>query len=244
MRADGAPRSAWDAFQPHDVDRWGPIILDHDEQVRWSQAIFLGGLTYMWRRAHAIRELVYSTLDLAPGHRVLVVGEVIEGCGFADDLRERVGPDGEVRVVELVEEARSAYFENRVGRGGQLATWQWDYTADIPDGFFDAVTVLQGVQHTDDWTETATEFARILRPGRPVVLAEIAFGPRFAERARSDVHLDYLVEKVFDRMGFHHSEMPYYSADMLHAAIDGVLVGTDDFEWRGVELFWGHSPDD
>jgi hypothetical protein len=38
--------------------------------------------------------------------------------------------------------------------------------------------------------------------------------------------------------------MPYYSADMLHAAIDGVLVGTDDFEWRGVELFWGHSPDD
>ncbi len=231
--------SPWDALQSWDVARWGEIILDESEQRRWCQAIFLGGLAYMWRSADVIRESIYTKLDLRPGDRVLVIGEVIEPCGFGDDIRDRIQEHGELKVVEIVEEARRAY-EVR-GRGGQLATWRWTYTEEYPDQYFDAVAVLQGVQHTDDWAETGRELTRILKPGRPLVLGEISFGPRFAQRAEADMHISYLLEKIFARMGWHYRDFPYYSEADLHGALDPVLSGTGYFEWHGVEMFWGRA---
>ena len=38
----------WSYLQPNDVARFGPAILDPAEQKRWSSALFLGGLSYMW----------------------------------------------------------------------------------------------------------------------------------------------------------------------------------------------------
>jgi SAM-dependent methyltransferase len=228
-------------FQSWDVERWGEVILDETEQRRWSQAIFLGGLGYMWNQAEVIKESIYSKLELQPGERVLIIGEVLEACGFAPDIRERIGSDGELVAVEIVEEARRAYTSGQRGRGGQLATWPWRYTERYPDGHFDAVAVLQGVQHTDDWAETGAELRRVLQPGRRLVLGEISFGPKFEHRADADIHISYLLEKVFARMGWHYREMPYYSEADLHAALDPLFSDTGYFEWRGVEMFWGRK---
>ena len=54
---------------------------------------------------------------------------------------------------------------NKRGRNGKLGTWRYDYTADVPDEYFDCVAVLQGVQHTDDWRESGQELLRIMKPG-------------------------------------------------------------------------------
>jgi SAM-dependent methyltransferase len=237
-----APASPWDVFQPWDVERWGEVILDEREQRRWSQAIFLGGLGYMWNQARVVKEAIYTRLDLRPGDRVLVIGEVLDACGFVSEIRERIGSDGELVTFEIVREAREAYTSGQRGRGGQLATWQWRYTERYPDERFDAVAVLQGVQHTDDWVETAAELHRVLVPGRHAVLGEISFGPRFDVRAQADLHISYLLEKIFQRMGWHYREMPYYSEAELHAAFDPLFRDTGYFEWRGVEMFWGQKP--
>lgn len=234
----------WDFVQPRDLTRMGPEILDTAEQQRWSRAVMLAGsLPYMWRyKAAVIREFVYDKLQLAPGHRVLIIGEVVEGCGFDADIRARVGPDGAVEVIDITDEARDAYFAERRGRGGQLATWQWHYTDAMASQSFDAVAVLQAVQHTDDWRETGAELVRLLRPGGVLMLAEITFSPRMKMLAEQDIHIETWIEKLASRVGFNPYDAPYYGTEDLLAALDGRLEEAQSLVWKGIELVWGRRP--
>lgn len=234
-------RSAWDCFQAWDVRLLGEQILDPVEQARWARAVFLGGLPYMWRKASVIRELVYDRLELRRGDRVLLLGESLEPCGFVQDVRARVGPQGEIGVVEILEEARQAYLTRRTGSGGQIATWRFAYTRNVPDGYFDCVAVLQGVQHADDWRAVGGELLRVMRSGRRIVLAEITFGPGFRRALQADLHVEYLFEKLFERMGWKVDEFPYYSPEDLLAAFDGLVEAPETFAWKNVELFWGRK---
>ena len=78
----------WDWMQPHDAARLGEVIFDPAEQTRWSRAIMLGGLPYMWRKkAKVVRELMYDRMRLRAGDRVFILGESIASCGFVDDIR-------------------------------------------------------------------------------------------------------------------------------------------------------------
>jgi SAM-dependent methyltransferase len=238
-----APRpSPWDCFQPWDVESFGDVILDRSEQERWSRAIFLGGLSYMWRRAEVVRGMIYERLDLRAGDRVLLLGEALAPSGFVDELRDMVGSDGHVEVIEILEEARQSYWAGRRGRGGQLATWNYDYTRELPNESFDCVAVLQGVQHADDWRAAGGELLRVMRRGRRIVLAEIAFGPQFAMRVEADLHIEYVMTKLFDRIGWHYTEFPYHGPHDLLRAFDGLVESTGTFEWKGIELFWGTKP--
>ena len=232
----------WDWMQPHDIARFGEVIADPKEQERWCRAVMLGGLPYMWNKASAIRDMVYDKLALRKGDKVLVIGESLESCRFLDDIRERIGPSGELRAIDITDEARDRYFSGFRGRGGQLATWQWDYTKSIPDGAFDCAAVLQAVQHTDDWTEFGRDLLRVMKSGRNVVLAEITFSPEFMTLPKLDLHLEYLIEKVFSRIGFRVEDFPYYSPEDLMRAFQGMVGNPGTFLWKGVEVFWGTKP--
>lgn len=232
----------WDWMQPHDIARFGAVIADPKEQERWCRAVMLGGLPYMWNKASAIRDMVYDKLALRKGDKVLVIGESLESCSFLDDIKERIGPSGELRAIDITDEARDKYFSGFRGRGGQLATWQWDYTKSIPDGTFDCAAVLQAVQHTDDWTEFGRDLLRVMKSGRNVVLAEITFSPEFMALPKLDLHLEYLIEKVFSRIGFRVEDFPYYSPEDLMRAFDGMVQNPGTFLWKGVEVFWGTKP--
>ncbi len=237
-----AMTSPWDSIPDYDVQRLGPEILDRREQERWCRAVFMAGsLPFMWRESSVVRELVYDRLELAPGHSVLVIGEGVEACGFGSDLRATVGRDG-VHVVDIIDEARDRYLAGKRGSGGQLATWHYDFADQFDDGMFDAVAVLQGVQHAEDWAVTGRDLARVLKPGRPLVLAEIAFGPRFLVRAQADVHLYFLIRKLFDRIGWDLHDFPYHGLEELRTAFEGTLVDVGTFEWRGIEVLWGRTP--
>lgn len=237
-----ATASPWDSIQDYDVQRMGPEILDRREQERWCRAVFMAGsLPFMWRESTVVRGLVYDCLELATGQSLLVIGEGVEACGFGGDLREVVGTDG-VRIVDIVDEARDRYLAGYRGTGGQLATWHYDYADQFDDDTFDAVAVLQGVQHAEDWVATGKDLVRVLKPGRPLVLAEIAFGPRFLMRAQADVHLYFLIRKLFDRIGWDVHDFPYHGLGDLRMAFEGTLEGVGTFEWRGIEVFWGRKP--
>jgi hypothetical protein len=229
----------WGLIQPRDLRRMGEIISVRAEQERWCRAVMLAGaLPFMWRhKAGVVRDFMYDQLRLRTGDKVLIVGEVVEGSGFDEDIRRRIGPEGEIRIIDITDEARDAYFEERRGRGGQLATWRYDYTSTIDDEHFDCVAVLQAVQHTDDWRETGKELLRIMKRGRVILLAEITF-KNINEFAALDLHLEYWLEKMFARIGIPRFEFPYYSPDDLQQAFSGMVTEAKVFAWRGLELFW------
>jgi hypothetical protein len=231
----------WDWMQPHDIARFGVVIGDPKEQERWCRAVMLGGLPYMWNKAGVVREMIYDKLALRAGDKVLVIGESLESCGFIDDINARIGPAGELRAIDITDEARDNYFAGKRGRGGQLATWQWTYTSEIPDGRFDCAAVLQAVQHTDDWTETGQELLRVMKPGRNVVLAEITYGPEFTMLAQLDMHLEYLIEKVFRASASGLRIFPI-TARRTWSGRSPTCVDPGTFLWKGIELFWGTKP--
>jgi len=236
-------KNPWEWMQPHDAARMGDVIFDPAEQQRWCRAVMLGGLPYMWRvKAKTVRELAYDRLALRPGDRVLIIGESVASCGFVDDIRERVGPAGEIVVIDITDEARDAYFVDKRGRNGALAAWQFTYTKDFADESFDCVAILQAVQHCDDWRETGTELLRLMKPGRSLVLAEITFSPKMLTIASLDLHIDYWIEKIFAGVGFNATEFSYYSSAQLAAAFEGLVRDPGEFVWNGVELFWGTKP--
>jgi ubiquinone/menaquinone biosynthesis C-methylase UbiE len=232
----------WKWMQPYDVRRFGEVIMDPREQERWCRAVLLGGLPFMWRRAEVARNLIYDKLELRSGDKVLIIGECIEPCGFIDDIRARVGRAGEIQVVDITDEARDNYIEKKKGRGGQLATWQWAYSQKFADEYFDCATCLQGVQHTDNWREAGADMLRVMKRGRNIVLAEIAYSPETRMKIDLDMHIAYVFDKLLSRVGWKLEDFPYYSPRDLETAFSGLVEESDSFVWRGIEIFWGRKP--
>jgi Methyltransferase domain len=237
-------KTPWDWMGAEEKRLLGDVVAQPEEQARWCKAIVFGTLPYMWReKASVVRELAYDKMGLRPGHRVLLIGECLRVCGFVDDIRERIGPSGEIHEIDITQEARSAYLDGRRGRGGQLATWQWQYTRELPSRSFDSVAVMQATQHTDNWRETGQALLRVLKPGRPIVVAEITLSPQLKMKAELDIHIEAWIDKIFSRIGWSFEQTPYYSLRDLRGAFDGLVVAPETFDWRGIELFWARNND-
>ena len=122
-------KTPWDFIGEEEKRLLGDVITKREEQERWCKAMVFGTLPYMWReKASVVRDLGYDKLELHPRARVLLLGECLRICEFVDDIRERIGASGEICEIDITSEARSAYLAGKRGRGGQLATWQWQYT--------------------------------------------------------------------------------------------------------------------
>ena len=183
-----------------------------------------------------------STVGAPPSERTyLIIGEGIAPARWDADLQALVGPEGEVRCVEIILEGRRRTMEKQRGRKGVAGTWQWAYTFDEPAASYDAVAVLQSTQHCDDWDETSAELVRVLKPGRRIVLAEaVLVGATMRHRIDSDVHLRQWYEKVLGFLGV--NDIPYTSGEELRQAFDGKVESPQVMEWHGIEMFWGRKP--
>ena len=233
----------WDYLQPRDIKRFGEEVLNKAEQKRWCSAVALGGsLPYMWRKkAKIMRELIYDKLELAPGDKVLVIGEAVDTCGFTDDIKARIGNKGALKVVDIIDEARDKTLAQVRGRSGRIGSWRWEYTADIPDGMYDCVAVLQAVQHADDWRDVGGELLRVMKPGRRILLTEICLGEPFRRKIESDIHFESIFDRLAAGMGVHMGDLSYYSPEELLEAFEGLVTEPEVFVWKGVETFWGRK---
>jgi Methyltransferase domain len=231
----------WNYLQPNDVERFGPIILDPAQQKLWSSALFLGGLSYMWQNSTAIRDLIFHHLALKPGDKVLLLGEALEGSKFPPDIQSCIG-HGDLVCVDIIEEARNAMIQKRYGRNGKLGTWEYSYTHATPDNTYDVVFVMQGIGHSDDWTITGKELIRVLKPGCPIMLTEIGFGPQFFAALEMDLHVEYIFRKIVAGRQRELGDAAYYSIAELQTAFEGMLTDTGSFSWRSADLFWGRKP--
>jgi hypothetical protein len=84
---------------------------------------------------------------------------------------------------------------------------------------------------------------RILKPRRRFVTGEIALGsPDLNMKIELDLHIEYLYDKVFSRIGFDRYDIPYWGPRDLMKAFDGIVDGAETFVWKGVELFWARKP--
>ncbi len=82
-----------------------------------------------------------------------------------------------------------------------------------------------------------------MKPGRRLVMAEIILGgPEQVFKIKQDLHLDHLITKICSRIAAKFEDFPYYSPGDLKVAFDGLLEDMDEFEWRGLEVFWGRKP--
>jgi ubiquinone/menaquinone biosynthesis C-methylase UbiE len=243
MTTESADIDPWDWMQPHDLERFGQQISDPQERKRWCTATLIGGLPYMWRmQAAAMKNFMYSQMNIRPGNRVLILGESVESCGFREEIQSMVGKEGHVDVIDIIEEARNATGADKRGVSGKRGTWRYAYTEKMEDNRYDCIGVLQAVQHSDDWRQSGQDLLRVTKRGGILMLAEITFGPRLRQLASQDLHLQYWVDKLSHGAGVPNLEVAYYSADELRHAFDGLLDKAQAFEWRGLELFWGSKP--
>jgi hypothetical protein len=83
---------------------------------------------------------------------------------------------------------------------------------------------------------------RVMRSGRNLVLAEIAYSPETRMKIELDMHIEYVFSKLLSRVGWKLEEFPYYSPKDLQAAFAGFLNNTESFVWKGIEIFWGRKP--
>ena len=234
----------WDFLTPLDIERFGKEVLDKEEQARWCAAVALAGsLPYMWRKkAKVVRELIYDKLEVKPGDKVLIIGEAVDTCGFTDDFNNLVGPEGEVKIFDIVEEAREKSLAKVRGSSGRIASWRWEYTADITDEAYDCVAVLQAVQHADDWRDVGGELLRIMKPGRRILLTEITLGKPLRQKIETDIHFESIFDRLAAGMGVHLGELSNFTPDEILEGFHGLVDDPEVFQWKGIETFWGRKP--
>jgi SAM-dependent methyltransferase len=232
------PRSAWDAMLPHDVERFGQVILDDAERRRWCAAILIGGLPYIWSTTGAAqKQLFLQQLQVGPGDRVLLIGEGIAGIGIDVEIADQVGAAGELVVVDFMTQVRDAV------QAGQFPQWTWTYADQYPDGHFDAIAIFQGVAHADDWRAAGEGLLRALKSGGKIVLGEVIFGPPMADVIRRDAHVLYVFTKLWEVLfpGQEFEDQPYWGPAALHEAFAGLVEDPGAQADRGIELFWGRK---
>jgi hypothetical protein len=98
------------------------------------------------------------------------------------------------------------------------------------------------VQHAEDWRVTGAELLRVMKSGRNIVLAEIAYSPETRKAIALDMHIEYVFDKLLSKVGWRLDEFPYYGPQDLQQAFAGLVREADTFVSKGIEIFWGRKP--
>jgi ubiquinone/menaquinone biosynthesis C-methylase UbiE len=155
-----------------------------DNQVRTFIHGMWAGVATAWeanaddvdRRAAAITERMLGSVALGPGDRVLELACGPGGAGLA--AAERIGPDGEVVISDVVAgmvDIARRRADERGARNVSTKVLDLENIAE-PDGSYDAVLCREGMMFALDPNHAAREMHRILRPTGRVAVA--VWGPR------------------------------------------------------------------
>ena len=163
-RSDRAAKNV-DDVRAHVHGMWAAVAGSWAEHAEYADV----------RGAKAAEQM----LDLSmpqPGERVLELACGPGGLGLA--AAERVAPDGEVVLSDVVAEMTSIAAARAEARGlSNVSTCELDLEhIDQPDESYDVVLCREGLMFATDPAGAAREIRRVLRPGGRVALA--VWGPR------------------------------------------------------------------
>ncbi len=131
---------------------------------------------YVDARGASVTAKMLELTDPHAGERVLELACGAGGVGLA--AAERVGPEGEVVLSDVVAEMTSIAAARAESRGlTNVRTCVLDLEQiEQPDGSYDVVLCREGLMFAPDPARAAREIRRVLRPGGRVALA--VWGPR------------------------------------------------------------------
>jgi SAM-dependent methyltransferase len=155
-----------------------------DDEVRTFIHGMWAGVATAWganaddvdRRATAITERMLDSVDLRPGDRVLELACGPGGAGLA--AAERVGPDGEVVLSDVVAGMVDIARRRAEERGVRNVSTKVLDLEDIAesDDSYDVVLSREGMMFALEPKRAAREMHRVLRPAGRVAIA--VWGPR------------------------------------------------------------------
>jgi len=134
--------------------------------------VMSAGSIYFWHRAFRRRT------GLRPGGRAL---DVCTGTGeLAAIMARQVGPEGEVRGIDLTPEMLEIARRKiaRRGLGGRIV-FEEGNALDLPyeDDSFDAASMGFALRNVSDIARSIREMARVVRPGGRVLTLELSKPP-------------------------------------------------------------------
>jgi ubiquinone/menaquinone biosynthesis C-methylase UbiE len=152
-------------LRAHVHGMWASVAQSWGENAEYADA----------RGALVTKRMLELTLP-QPGERVLELACGPGGLGIA--AAERVGPDGEVVVSDVVEEMTriAAARASAAGHTNVSARVLDLEDIDEPDGAYDVVLCREGLMFAVDPARALGEIHRVLRPGGRAVIA--VWGPR------------------------------------------------------------------
>ena len=144
---------------------WAAVAPGWEEHAAYADA----------RGSKAAEVMLDLTVPL-PGERVLELACGPAGLGLA--AAERVAPDGEVVLSDIVAEMTSIASSRAAARGlVNVSTRVLDLEhIEEPDASYDVVLCREGLMFVPDPAEAAREIGRVLRPGGRFAVA--VWGPR------------------------------------------------------------------
>jgi len=134
--------------------------------------VMSAGCIYLWHRAFR------RQTGLGPGGRVL---DVCTGTGeLAAILARQVGPEGEVRGLDLTPEMLDIAREKMRRKGlSDRIVFEEGNALDLPydDDTFDAASMGFALRNVSDIPRSIREMARVVRPGGRVLTLELSKPP-------------------------------------------------------------------
>jgi SAM-dependent methyltransferase len=261
-------KTTWDLLSEREKQVWGATVADINTPHMGKCVTWGGGsLCWNYRNQREITDIMWSNLAAAPGHKAMIIAEFPEDLGTLEELRKRVGPTGEVVVVNITSSPKSydhkgwqakrkQYMEQ-----GSPEEWPYDFADDYPDGYFDLIFLPQGVHHCNNWLRDAPRLLRAIKPGGQVMAIECGINRPQMATARQ---LSALARLVGDRCfeialpywlvgplspegplppgtGYEHVGRPYHdvSTDHLRESFGDGVTDACGFEYKGWILFWG-----
>jgi SAM-dependent methyltransferase len=164
-RPDATPSDGANALRAHLHQIWSAVASGWAEHANFADA-----------RGAVVTEGMLEIAALQPGDRVLELACGPGGVGLA--AAQRIGPDGEVVMSDVVAEMTAIAAARASALGlGNVSTRELDIESlDEPDGCYDVALCREGIMLVQDPVRAAGEIRRVLRPRGRVVLS--VWGPR------------------------------------------------------------------
>jgi SAM-dependent methyltransferase len=265
-------RGVWDLMSEAEKRVWGATVEDINRPhvgnfVTWGG----GALCWNYRNQRQITDLMWSNLAAGPGDKVMMIGEFPEDLGTLEELQHRVGPGGEIALVNITRSPKSYDYQGWQAKRkaymdmGSPEEWPYDFADPYPDEYFDVLFLPQGVHHCNNWLRDAPRLLRAVKPGGQVIAIECGVNrPQMATARQISAQARIVGDRVFALAlpewlvgplspegplpageGYGHEGRPYHdvSAEHLREAFGDALTDVCSLEPKGWILFWGYKRD-